>query len=210
MSDLISRQAMIDAMRRHRALFCKNRIEFMTLPKDEKARVDEIDNCISDLLKAPDAELEVFEFCASGENPCKEYDQEKHCCHRWTKVIRQTVDEMKAESERKWIPITEALPIDGSLVIACSPYGGITIAYFKKGISQEDRTKMKNGEIDDPSEETWCLSEGYSKIKRSDLFKEEDEWGNNQKAYAWQYGPYHYSGQDFVAWMPLPEPWRGE
>lgn len=115
-----------------------------------------------------------------------------------------------AEPERRWIPVTEALPIDGSLVIACSPYGGITIVNFRKGISQEDRTKMKNGEIDDPSEETWCLSEGYSKSKRSDLFKEEDEWGNNQKAYAWGYGPYHYSGQSFVAWMPLPEPYRGK
>ena len=106
----------------------------------------------------------------------------------------------------KWIPVTEALPEDGSLVIACSPYGKITIVFFTKGISQEDRTKMKNGEIDDPSEETWCLSEGYSKSKRSDLIKEGDEWENNQKAYAWNYGPFHYSGQDFVAWMPLPEP----
>lgn len=114
------------------------------------------------------------------------------------------------EPEPKWIPVSEELPIDGSLVIACRPYGEITIVNFMKGISQEDRTKMKNGEIDDPSEETWCLSEGYRKIKRSDLFRAEDEWGNNQKAYAWQYGPYHYSGQDFIAWMPLPEPWVGE
>ena len=97
MSDLISRQAIIDAMRKRRALFCKNRIEFMALPKDEKARVDEIDNCISDLVNAPDAELEVFEFCASGKNPCKEYDQQNHCCHRWTKVIRQTVEDVKQQ-----------------------------------------------------------------------------------------------------------------
>lgn len=58
MSDLISRQTMIDAMRRHRALFCKNRIEFIALPKDEKARVDEIDNCIADLVNAPSVEPE--------------------------------------------------------------------------------------------------------------------------------------------------------
>ena len=30
-------------------------------------------------------ELNEFEWCTD----CKEYDQEKHCCHRWTKVIRQ-------------------------------------------------------------------------------------------------------------------------
>ena len=55
MSDLIDRQAMINMMRRHRAIFCKNRIEFMALSKDEKARVDEIDNCIVDLVNAPSA-----------------------------------------------------------------------------------------------------------------------------------------------------------
>ena len=34
---------------------------------------------------------ESFEWCTD----CKEYDQEKHCCHRFTKVIRQAVAEMK-------------------------------------------------------------------------------------------------------------------
>lgn len=34
---------------------------------------------------------ESFEWC----DGCKEYDQEKHCCHRFTKVIRQAVAEMK-------------------------------------------------------------------------------------------------------------------
>lgn len=37
--------------------------------------------------------LEEFEWC----HDCKEYDQEKHCCHRWTKVIRQTVEEVKSQ-----------------------------------------------------------------------------------------------------------------
>ena len=34
---------------------------------------------------------EEFEWC----HDCKEYDQEAHCCHRWTKVIRNTVEELK-------------------------------------------------------------------------------------------------------------------
>ena len=34
---------------------------------------------------------ESFEWC----DGCKEYDQEKHCCHRFTKVIRQAFEEMK-------------------------------------------------------------------------------------------------------------------
>lgn len=28
---------------------------------------------------------------------CKEYDQERHCCPRWNRVIRKTVDELRAE-----------------------------------------------------------------------------------------------------------------
>ena len=34
---------------------------------------------------------ESFEWC----DGCKEYDQEKHCCHRFSKVIRQAFEEMK-------------------------------------------------------------------------------------------------------------------
>ena len=35
--------------------------------------------------------LEEFAWCTD----CKEYDQKAHCCHRFTKVIRQTVEELK-------------------------------------------------------------------------------------------------------------------
>ena len=47
-------------------------------------------------------EPQSFKWCTD----CKEYDQEKHCCHRWSKVIRDTVEEMKQEQEPKaghWI-----------------------------------------------------------------------------------------------------------
>lgn len=40
-------------------------------------------------------EPQSFKWCET----CKEYDQEKHCCHRWSKVIRDTVEEMKQEQE---------------------------------------------------------------------------------------------------------------
>lgn len=32
-----------------------------------------------------------WEWCRE----CKEYDQEAHCCHRWTKVIRKTIAELE-------------------------------------------------------------------------------------------------------------------
>ena len=53
-----------------------------------------------DIDKIPSAEEESFEWCTD----CKEYDQEAHCCHRWSKMIRKTVDEMQIVrcSECKW------------------------------------------------------------------------------------------------------------
>ena len=46
--------------------------------------------------------LEEFEWCTD----CKEYDQKAHCCHRFTKVIRHTVEELKSQPQRmrgRWI-----------------------------------------------------------------------------------------------------------
>ena len=61
--------------------------------------IDAIEKLI--LLPSAQPEPEEFELC----HDCKEYDQTEHCCHRWTKVIRQTVEELKALPERtgKWI-----------------------------------------------------------------------------------------------------------
>ena len=44
-----------------------------------------------DIDAMPSAEEESFEWCTD----CKEYDQEAHCCHRWSKMIRKTVEEMQ-------------------------------------------------------------------------------------------------------------------
>ena len=38
-------------------------------------------------------EPKTFKWCTD----CKEYDQDEHCCHRWSKAIRDTVEEMKQE-----------------------------------------------------------------------------------------------------------------
>lgn len=69
----------------------------------------EIDATFDKIKALPSAQPypEEFEWCYD----CKEYDQDSHCCHRWTKVIRQTVEEFKkAQTERKkgrWIRITQ-------------------------------------------------------------------------------------------------------
>lgn len=46
---------------------------------------------MTDYIKHEDAD----EWCID----CKEYDKEKHCCPRWNKVIRDTVDEIKQNAE---------------------------------------------------------------------------------------------------------------
>ena len=50
-------------------------------------------NAIKMAIEALEQESQTFKWCTD----CREYDQEKHCCHRWSKVIRNTVEEMKQE-----------------------------------------------------------------------------------------------------------------
>lgn len=49
---LINADKVIKTLRARKKLFCKNQIEFRMLPPDQKARVDEIDTCISELINA--------------------------------------------------------------------------------------------------------------------------------------------------------------
>ena len=64
---------------------------------DIKQRHDwDINNLIlinKDNYEPLEQEPQTFKWCET----CKEYDQEKHCCHRWSKAIRDTVEEMKQE-----------------------------------------------------------------------------------------------------------------
>ena len=78
MSDLIRRE---DVMLRVREFIGNKSYDELMLVNDLNA------------LPSAEPEHEEFEWC----HDCKEYDQEKHCCHRWTKVIRQTVEEVKQQ-----------------------------------------------------------------------------------------------------------------
>jgi hypothetical protein len=64
--------------------------------KDLSSRV-EINTILNELPSVTPQEPQSFEWC----DTCKEYDQENHCCHRWSKVIRNTVEEMKQGYERE-------------------------------------------------------------------------------------------------------------
>lgn len=59
MDDLISRQAAIDELKEHRALYCDNTPDtFSKLSYAEKSRVDELDTAIAILVNLPSAQPE--------------------------------------------------------------------------------------------------------------------------------------------------------
>ena len=86
MSNLISREKAIEVLERAKQNIRHN-IE-RAIGRAICEILDEVENGIKQL---PSAEEESFEWC----DGCKEYDQEKHCCHRYSKVIRQAFEEMK-------------------------------------------------------------------------------------------------------------------
>lgn len=98
MNDLISRQAALDAL----ADYIKNVDKVFSTGKMSADDCKDAAHSVLDDLPSEQPPLEEFEWCTS----CKEYDQKNHCCHRFTKVILQTVEELKAQPQRmrgKWI-----------------------------------------------------------------------------------------------------------
>ena len=63
MSKYIEQDKAIDKLRRRKALFCKNQIEFKLLPTNDKSRVDEIDACIAMLINMPPEDVQPVVRC---------------------------------------------------------------------------------------------------------------------------------------------------
>ena len=59
----------------------------------DKVKIDgeELQRCIHEAVKRVRNE-DTDEWCTG----CKEYDKERHCCPRWNRVIRETVEEWKS------------------------------------------------------------------------------------------------------------------
>ena len=68
----------------------------------------------------PSAQPETDSFCTD----CKEYDQERHFCPRFDRVIKKTIEEMKAE--QRWIPCSERLP-DVAQRVLLSGHGQVMV-----------------------------------------------------------------------------------
>lgn len=65
---------------------------------------------------------------------CKEYDKDRHCCPRFSKVIRGALDEVE---QQRWIPASEALPEDYTDVLVWFEYfryGNYNCMYQTYGI----------------------------------------------------------------------------
>ena len=93
MDDLISRQAAIDALKEHRALYCDNTPDaFSKLSHSKKSRVDELDTAIATLVNLPPAEPKRGKWildrsgaycCSECMEPCATYvmmqPRDKYC-----------------------------------------------------------------------------------------------------------------------------------
>ena len=81
-TDCISRQAVIDLMMQ----------KWGENFSGDDAMQESID-AIRVMPSVTPQEPQTFKWC----DTCKEYDQVNHCCHRWIKVIKNTVEDMKRE-----------------------------------------------------------------------------------------------------------------
>ena len=90
--DLISRTAAVDEIELGITYAKVINIETGEATELFKASNTELRKAIDRIKALPAAQppLEEFEWCTD----CKEYDQKAHCCHRFTKVIRRTVEEL--------------------------------------------------------------------------------------------------------------------
>ena len=82
LTDCVSRQAVIDLMMQ----------KWGENFSGDDAMQESID-AIRVMPSVTPQEPQTFKWCTD----CKEYDQDEHCCHRWSKAIRDTVEEMKQE-----------------------------------------------------------------------------------------------------------------
>lgn len=97
----------LDCISRAEAIKCLECDFDITGKENMKTVVNYINSAHDKIVNLPSVtpqEPQSFKWCTD----CKEYDQEKHCCHRWSKVIRDTVEEMKQEQE----PIKPMVEID--------------------------------------------------------------------------------------------------
>lgn len=109
--------------------------------------------------------------------------------------------------ETMWVRTDVVLPPAGQEVLIWTDM--IHIARCsERGITKEEREKMRRGELPNPIETGLSMvgkEHEFVRYHRSEIYKDEDEWGNNQKPYNWiGRGHSKFFGQEVKWWMPLP------
>ena len=125
-------------------------------------------------------------------------------------VILQLDDMPTLATPSEWISVSDKLPEEKEYVLIAM-HDVIEVARIEKGISQEERRKMKSGEIPDAEEFGYEPGKPPFVVKRSDSIKAADQEGNNLVPYIWRArsGPMEWFGQYVTHWMMLPKPPKG-
>jgi hypothetical protein len=138
--------------------------------------------------------------------------------NRWSGdgLAHQTGYEILRRMRPDWRDTAKELPPENKYVLARHNRGtwhdstdqenvNCVLVKLVRGITEEDRVKMKSGELPDPVSQGWCLSDGVKEHKRSNVYRSEDVHGNNLVPYYWKsFGPDSFFGQTITHWMPLP------
>ena len=118
----------------------------------------------------------------------------------------------------KWISSDDQLPEERKYVLGIHNKGtwndsndqqhvNMVIVSLRKGISADNREKMKRGDMEDPSDSSWMGFGGPMTLKRSSVIEACDEGGNNKRPYNWEtFGPSSFFGQSITHWCQLPDP----
>ena len=131
--DTILRQAALDALDQVAQMF-PYRIpgNAKTYRQYNEAWNDAIDAAETAIEALPPAQPNLDEWCTD----CKEYNTERHSCPRWNRVIRQTVDDLKAAQQ--WIPCTpETMPITTDVYLV-----KVSINQYGEGMYPTYRTAL--------------------------------------------------------------------
>lgn len=157
-------------------------------------------------------EKQIEEMDDIAEILCNHYDMGTCICNHevcdLNCPIGRKVERLYDAGYRKqeWISVEERLPEENEVVLIW--VGNVQVARIVKGITEEEREKMKSGELPNPIEICWSLSTGCVEMRRNEQYRSCDVFGNNLVPYSWKAagGPMEWFGQNVSHWMPLPEP----
>ena len=189
--DTISRRAAIEALRT-----CQTYL-FDTRDPDEKISLE---SAVYELEQLPSAHPELNEWC----HDCKEYDTENDCCPRWGQVIRTALEEAKPNRE-----LIEQIRWERDTAIQ-------QLKDLGYGLGEKPEHKTVewipcSERLPEDYEEVlvWFEYFRYGYYNRlyqthgiGDYSSEYDSWMINHES--------GWSKLRVIAWMPLPEPYKGE